>query len=465
MNETRRFLVIEPSARGAVRLREMLRDIYPQAEADWYDPTTTGETAPTFDWAMYDAVLLAQSLRLPGVNGVAWLSRFLKEPGVPPILFLARGGEQSMALSALKGGAVDYLERSKITRDALKMSLDEALTGQTMTGTLEASQLFTSAVPQTDHSYTDDEQPRTSEGTATPGRSGNDTGSRLIKDRPIKDRDVYRDSGRIVPIRGMRGIEVPGYRVIKRAGEGGMASVFLAERLDDGLEVVLKVVYIHDESDPRDLRRFMREYNLIGQLDHPNVVHIYERAFAADYAYIAMEYFDGGDLTQRISAGIGHEEALKHLRDMAMGLGATHEHDIVHRDMKPANVLFRSGGGLAISDFGISTELGSTRSITMAGQVMGTPQYMSPEQIHGRDADPRTDIYALGVILFEMLTGQRPYENPRLSKLMYAHLSEPIPRMPAEHAELQPLVDRLMAKQASDRPQSAKELIEILDGM
>jgi serine/threonine protein kinase len=255
------------------------------------------------------------------------------------------------------------------------------------------------------------------------------------------------------------GARVPGYELLRRLGEGGMADVHLARRAEDGLEVALKILQLEGQEDVTLLRRFMREYSLLARLTHPNVVHIYERAFARDFAYIAMEYFPAGDLAGRIQRGVGTDTAVSYLRQIAAGLGAAHALGIVHRDIKPGNILFRDEQRLAIVDFGISRATDQSSSMSMACALLGTPAYMSPEQVRGGEADVRSDLYSVGVVFYEMLTGRKPFQAAGLGDLLDAHLYAPPPRLHAELARLQPVLDGLLAKDPDERFQSTEELL------
>ena len=168
-------------------------------------------------------------------------------------------------------------------------------------------------------------------------------------------------------------------------------------------------------------------------------MEIYERAFASDFAYIAMEWFPDGDLKARIKKTIEPENIAPYLRQMAKGLGAVHDIGIVHRDIKPGNVLFKQGDKLAISDFGIAKDLADSQGLTVKGSLIGSLYYASPEQIGGEAVDNRSDIYSLGTILFQMLTGSPPFKAKTPVELIKAHQSAPIPRLSAEHAHWQPM--------------------------
>ena len=253
--------------------------------------------------------------------------------------------------------------------------------------------------------------------------------------------------------------ELPGYKVIDKIGEGGMANIYLAEREEDNLQVVLKVLDIANVENKDSLRRFIREYRLIGQLDHPNIARIYERAFAKSYAYIAIEYCPNGDLSQRLKEPLPTETAVKYMRQIGEGIGAAHKVGIIHRDMKPGNILFRADDSLAITDFGIAKILGDTSQLTEVGQIVGTMFYISPEQIRGKGVNKYSDLYSLGVMFYKMLTGKFPFYGESVEQILQAHLMDPPPKLPTELVSFQPIIDGLLAKDPDERFQNAEEFI------
>jgi serine/threonine protein kinase len=209
--------------------------------------------------------------------------------------------------------------------------------------------------------------------------------------------------------------------------------------------------------------RFLREYDLVAHLEHPNIARIYDLGVADDHVYLAMEYFPGGDLRSRMRQPMPWREALGYLRQLAAALGALHAIGVLHRDVKPGNVLLRDDGSVAFIDFGLARQLGLESDITGHGAIFGTPHYMSPEQGHGLPLDERSDLYSLGVVLHEMLTGQKPYVAESPLAVIYLHANAPIPRLDAPAQHLQPLLDALLAKKAADRPMSAEEIVARID--
>jgi serine/threonine-protein kinase PpkA len=263
------------------------------------------------------------------------------------------------------------------------------------------------------------------------------------------------------------GVEVPGYEILHIIGQGGQAQVYLAERQHDGLHVALKILDRTLRQDPHFLARLVREYKLIAALqDEPrltdHIARVYDQGFAGDYPYLALEFLPCGTLAARIREGITSRNALRIAGRVARALDAIHTCGIVHRDLKPANILFRADGRPVIVDFGLAKDLAVNSSLTVAGQLVATPRYSSPEQFLGRPVDARSDLYSLGVVFYEMLTGRKLFEPIGGADLVYAHLHSPIPRLPAHLAGYQPVLDRLLAKDPKDRFQTARELFHLI---
>jgi class 3 adenylate cyclase/CheY-like chemotaxis protein len=261
-------------------------------------------------------------------------------------------------------------------------------------------------------------------------------------------------------------LRLKGYRLTRKIGSGGMTEVYLAERDGDALPVVLKVLEAHGRATSEHLSRFIQEYTLLSRIVDPHVIRIYDQGFTDDHAYIAMEYFELGDLRGELRQGMQRERVLAVVEQVARALEAIHAHNVIHRDLKPENIMRRPDGSVALADFGVAKSmlqqdnLGLTQ--TRHGEVVGTPYYLSPEQAAGAPITPASDLYSLGVMLFEMLTGSRPFQAESLSLLLAHHVSAPVPRLPLEHEGLQPVLDRLMAKRPADRYASAASLLRDL---
>jgi serine/threonine-protein kinase PpkA len=259
---------------------------------------------------------------------------------------------------------------------------------------------------------------------------------------------------------------IEGYRVLRKIGDGGMASIYLAQPADNGPPQVLKVMRLDQGLEGDALQRFIQEYALLAQIDHPNVARIHRQDFSVAHAYIAMEYFPRGDLRARMRAGgIDPDTALSYIKQAAAGLGAIHQVGIVHRDMKPDNLMLRQDGSLALADFGVAKQVSMKITETGDGDIVGTPYYLSPEQALGHPVDARCDIYSLGVMAYELLTGRKPYHAGSAQELLRMHVQDPVPLLPPDHAHLQAVMESLMAKDHEQRYPSAQALLDDLARM
>jgi class 3 adenylate cyclase len=260
-----------------------------------------------------------------------------------------------------------------------------------------------------------------------------------------------------------RPLQIKGYRVLSKIGEGGMSNVFLAERESDGTQVALKILNARPSDDKQLLQRFIQESALISDIDHSNVVKIYDKGFTDDYAYIAMEYFTGGSLKDVIAGGLTPRQALSLLAQAAAALAEIHRLGIVHRDVKPANMMLRADGTMVLADFGIAKRSEGSMERTVHGEFFGTPYYISPEQANGKPASARSDIYSLGIIFYEMLMNQRPYVGDSIVEVISQHVNAPVPRLPQSLDDYQVLLDGMMAKDPAERLQSADEVLAVID--
>ncbi|MGQ9424645.1 SUMF1/EgtB/PvdO family nonheme iron enzyme [Gilvimarinus sp. F26214L] len=257
-------------------------------------------------------------------------------------------------------------------------------------------------------------------------------------------------------------MQIPGYRIIRKINQGGMSTVYLAVQLSVGRQVALKVMSPVLNADPVFSRRFQREANIVGQLSHPNIVSIHDIGCYQGLNYIAMDYLPGGTVHERMREGLSNAEVLRITREIARALDVAHNKGYVHRDIKPENILFREDGTAVLTDFGVARTLSSAARVTNAGTVVGTPHYMSPEQSRGQPIDGRSDLYSLGVVFYEMLTGVVPYRAEEAVAIALKHLTAPIPSLPAHYAVFQGLLNRLLAKNVADRFQCGADLAEAI---
>ena len=413
-----RFLIVDPSRdlRGAVA--GMLRARWPDATIEEWDPRERGSPEAAPKLTSYAAILMY--VEPTASDALAWMAGMLRDPAAPPVILLTESGGENLALQGLKAGAADFLRKPDLTGERLVRSIEDAVREQEARRTEAANPMA-----------------------------------------PF-ERTVKLDAQRIgAPLEGDER-RIPGYRSLRKIGEGGMAQVYLAERERDGLQLVLKVLDAKLRADETFFKRFVREYRLIAGLQNEYVAHIYDQGFAGEHPFIAMEYLAGGTLAVRIHEGMTSLTALRITSQVARALGAIHERGVIHRDLKPPNILFRDNGRPVLVDFGLAKNLTAKTTLTRHGMVIATPRYMSPEQCLGRPADHRSDLYSLGVIFYEMLSGRRLYEGEGPAGLVYQHVHGPIPRLPARLAGYQGILDRLLAKTPAERFQSAHELFAMI---
>lgn len=260
-------------------------------------------------------------------------------------------------------------------------------------------------------------------------------------------------------------MQIPGYTLIKKINSGGMATVFLATQHSVGRTVALKVMKPSLDKDPEFHQRFQREANIIGQLSHPNIIPIYDIGRHEGLNYISMEFLPGGSLDEKIRQGINPDQAISITGAMATALEHAHGKGYVHRDIKPENIIFRADDSPVLTDFGIARTIKSKSNMTQVGTVVGTPYYMSPEQAMGKPSDGRSDLYSLGVVLYEMLTGKKLFDAESPLAISVKHIHETPPRLPGTISALQPLLDQLLAKLPEQRFQTARELKVALDNI
>jgi serine/threonine protein kinase len=274
--------------------------------------------------------------------------------------------------------------------------------------------------------------------------------------------------------------EIPGFKIVDMLGEGAMARVFLA--IDEGLDrkVAIKVMsetLVHDQVF---LDRFLAEAKDTAKFIHPGIVSIYATGVHGDEHYLVLEYLESGTLKDRQKARARHmrenneemghlfspRESLTVLAQLADALAYAHSKKVVHRDIKPANILFRSNGQAVLSDFGIAKSVSDKRELTQTGFAVGTPAYMSPEQKLGADIDTRSDLYSVGVVFFELLTGRKPHHAATGNFAeMRRELDAKAPKLPDDLSHLQDLLDKMLANDPDQRYQTATELLRDIEAL
>ena len=263
---------------------------------------------------------------------------------------------------------------------------------------------------------------------------------------------------------GMTGKTIGQYELEQEIGRGGMATVYSARQLSMNRMVAIKVLPRHFLHDPGFLERFEREVDVISNLEHPHILPIYDYGETEGVPYIAMRYLGGGSMADMIRRGVPElKDIVQPMRQVGEALDYAHQRGVIHRDLKPGNIMLDESGNAYLSDFGIARVMGSDLT---GSAIIGTPAYMSPEQAHGAPIDARSDIYSLGIVLFELITGQEPYHAETPMGLLLMHINEPIPPLTKYRDDvpsaLQLVVERATAKDPDQRFSSAGELAEAL---
>ncbi len=354
-----------------------------------------------------DAVILQADFAGEAAAGamLGSMTEMLQRQPAAYCIVLAENGSELAAVRCFKSGARDYLPLARITRDQLLTAIDEAWSKRRAAA--QAAQALAQAT--------------------SPENSG---------------------------------ISVPGYSIVKDIATSNFSQVFLARSERLRRNVVLKVMNRGESSrELDDAERFQREYEIISSITHRAIAEIYDFGTLPRHLYLGMEYFPCGDLRDRLRNPMSVDESLYYLRSIAEALRVIHVFGILHRDLKPANVMLREDNSPVLIDFGLARRSVDDAGTTGVGQVLGSPYYISPEQSQGQRVDARTDLYSLGVMFYEMLTGQRPYAGRSAVAIMAQHTSSPVPTLPESSAAQQPLLDRLMAKQPGARYASADELL------
>ena len=253
------------------------------------------------------------------------------------------------------------------------------------------------------------------------------------------------------------------YEILDRIGKGGMATVYRARQLNMRRDVAVKIMSADLAEDPEFVARFEREAHMIASLEHPRIVPVHDFGLEGDLCYLVMRLVEGETLYHRLRSGpIPLQTAARYMAQIGEALDYAHAEGVIHRDLKPNNILIDRWDNLYLMDFGLAKLVAATQSLTQTGTVLGTPAYMAPEQWRGEPVDARTDVYALGVILYEMVLGRTPFESDTPFTLMYKHINDPppLPRelLPDLPEEVEAVILKALAKNKEDRYQSAGAL-------
>jgi DNA-binding response OmpR family regulator len=398
-----RFLIVDDDPDYRALLRYHLEVEWRDATIDELQPSSAGPLPETFSFADIDLILLAHPLARE--DGLEVLKRLRQRTGCPPVIVFASRSDEFVAVDALKAGAANFFPKDRVKHQRLIDAIRSEM-----------------RVEQLDS-----------------------TGAMLVGHK----------------LNGARK-----QRLLAKLYAGDLSSVYLAAAEDTGERIAFKVLrHVPDSGGGPLFDRFLQEYEVIARVRHPNVVRIFDLGIADDHAYIAMEFLGAGSLAERLNSALAPELAVEYARQVASALGAIHTAGILHRDLKPANIMFRDDGSLALIDFGLAKQMRLHAAITSTGQIFGTPYYMSPEQGHAEPTDERSDIYSLGCIFYEMLTGDRPFTATSPMGVIYKHAHAPRPRLNRALTRFQPLLDRMLAVERLERYQSTAELLADLEGV
>jgi len=403
-----RVLLIEEDARRCAQIRARLAAWRPHARLTVHDPVSAGALAPEFLALGYDAVVLAEGWR--GGRGLTWARELAGRAGFAPIVVLRHSADTAAASDAAALGAW-------------------TVSGEELEG--EEFQRVLSAAEQ----------------------------------RAAHARAVWRSSSAGREAQRFGDAFIRGYRRIRRLATGRLTDLYVGESESAGTLVALKVARDrHEEHEPTDIfGRFLQEYEIAQRIAAPGIVRLFDLGVSDEHAWLVMEYFPLGDLRRRMRATpLTPREALLYGIEVARALESVHAAGVLHRDLKPGNVMLRADGSIALIDFGLSKDTALAADTTDSGTIFGTPHYMSPEQGHAEPIDARSDLYSLGVMLYEMLAGEKPYRAENPMAIVYKHRKEPVPQLPARCAALQPLIERLLAKDPAERFASAAEAAQAL---
>ena len=462
-----RVLVVDDDVRYGEWLRHHLDVLCPQASVSMLNRSEFERWCINFTGRDCDLLLLAavfgSNPEDPQSPGLSLLRRLRDQPATPAVIALAEDGNELTAVRALHLGAVDYLPKRLLTTVRLSTAVRVALRRverRVARRLTSLANLSREQAPQTP----------AAQGPAPGAGAPLAEGVHGARKRAAAAADAAAAAEAAEAVSGLQGADVaallaganaeviPGYTLRLKIGESEKAVVYLATSAQRGHNVALKVCKtLRDEAAGRQFLE--REYTAVMAVRSPLVVEIYDYGVHAGFEYLAMEYLPRGDLKARIQRGVSEREALHFVAQIAAALQVVHEAGLVHRDLKPPNVMLRENDAVALIDFGLARSLDGNTVSTQTGVLLGSPYYMSPEQALGEPLDARSDFYSLGVICYEMLTGSKPYTGGSAMEVLQQHVSAPLPALPAELARYQPLLTALLAKSRAERFGSAQEII------
>ncbi len=397
-----KVLVVEDDPKTRAWLVHMITSVLVKADVDLGRGNYSEQVIDKLSASPLD--LLVLGLKLSGKHSVStesfdYLRRILRLTRCPPVIVIGEGGDELDAVKVMKIGATNFIPKRLLAQGIVTEALEDAARIQ----------------------------------------------------RARREGALWGD---------LRVPELSGYKIIRNLARTRRSSVYLAFSELLGQEVVLKLMDrpTADEDD-RTYQRFKREYSFTVELVSPRLARIFDFGETDEAAFIVMEYFPEGDLKQRMAGPILPKQAVRYIYQICEALETIHAQGIIHRDLKPSNVMLRPDDSLALIDFGLAHFSHATR-LTGVREIQGTPHYLSPEQAGGEQVDKRSDLYGLGVILYEMLSGEKPYTGRSALDVLELHRKAPVPVLPTFVSRFQPMLEKLMAKDADKRFSSVEEVMQ-----
>ncbi|HZO24115.1 MAG TPA: protein kinase [Steroidobacteraceae bacterium] len=467
-NVPSRLAVADRDTRYAEWLRHHLGVLCPDAAVNTLDHSEFDHWSAKLTRRDCDVLILCASFGSspedPRAKGLELLRRLREHPAFPVVIAVAEEGNELTAVRALQLGAVDYLPKRLLTPDRLKTAVRLALRRIEKRVARRIARLARAAAAHPLEAKSKSPELEHAQGEATSGAAPAALEAGSAADRGPTGASPSAASANVPGGDFMSADFIPGYTIHATIGESEKAAVYVATSLARQQNVAVKLSKtLRDDTAGRQFLE--REYTAIAAIHDPCVVQIYDYGVHAGYEYLVMEYLPRGDLKSRMQKGLTEQEALRYVERIAAALQIVHQAGLIHRDLKPPNIMLREDDEVALIDFGLARALDGSTPSTRTGVLRGSPYYMSPEQALGEPLDTRSDFYSLGIMYYEMLTGKKPYTGGSAMDVLQQHVNAPVPQLPHALAQHEPLLGRLLAKAREERFGSAAEILAAIGSL